>query len=111
MAALKFKDDHNKVAFLGRAKGNDVFELMVDFLQRSKLRYALTHCPPVVYESLVKQFWATAEERFLDGQPKEIVPTIDGKEYVITESSVRTRLQLEYEGGVFNINKEMIVKV
>ena len=88
MTALKFKGDQYKVAFLGRDKGSEVFEPMVEFLQRSKLRYALKHCPPIVYESLVKQFWATAEERSLEGQPKEIVATIDGEEYVITESFV-----------------------
>ena len=56
MAALKFKIDHNKVAFLGSVKGHEVFDPMVEFLQRSKLSYALTHYPEVVYESLVTQF-------------------------------------------------------
>ncbi|GKB73488.1 hypothetical protein Tco_0934900 [Tanacetum coccineum] len=37
---------------------------IVDFLRRSKLRYALTHNPPI-YDSLVKQFWQTATARTL----------------------------------------------
>ena len=73
MAALKFKGDHNKVAFLGSAKGHEVFEPMVEFLQRSKLRYALTHYPEVVYESLVTQFWETAEERSVEGNQRRLL--------------------------------------
>ena len=56
MANLQFKKDHNKVAFLGKAKGHEVYDPMVDFLKRSKIHYALTHSPNVIYESLVRQF-------------------------------------------------------
>lgn len=62
-----------------------------------------------MYESLVTQFWETAEERSLEGQPKEIVATIDGEECVIIESFVRTQLQLDDEGGAFDTTREEIV--
>jgi hypothetical protein len=110
MAALKFKGDHNKVAFLGSAKGHEVFEPMVEFLQRSKLSYALTHYPEVVYESLVTKFWEIAEERSVEGQPKEIVSIINGEECVVTESSVRAQLQLDDEDGEFDATREEIVQ-
>ena len=110
MAALKFKGDHNKIAFLGSAKGDEVFEPMVEFLQWSKLRYALTHYPELVYESLVTQFWETTEERSIEGQPKDIVATIDGEECVVTESSVRAQLQLDDEDGEFEATKEEILQ-
>lgn len=90
MAELTFKSDHNKLAFLGRAKGHEENEPMVDFLQRSKLRYALTHYPTIVHESLVKQFWATAATRSLPDKQTEIVAIVEGAEYVVTESLVRT---------------------
>ena len=48
--------------------------------------------PEVVYESLVTKFWETAEERSVEGQPKEIVITIDGEECVVIESSSRVQL-------------------
>ncbi|GJV60947.1 putative ribonuclease H-like domain-containing protein [Tanacetum coccineum] len=52
--------DHNKIAFLGREKGCEDFTDILSYLDHSPLRYALTYAPPVVFDSLVKQFWATA---------------------------------------------------
>ncbi|GKA83591.1 hypothetical protein Tco_0805186 [Tanacetum coccineum] len=63
MAALKYKDDHNKIAYLGRERGCEDFTDILSYLDHSPLRYALTHDPPVVFDSLVKQFWATAVVR------------------------------------------------
>nr|GEZ03138.1 JmjC domain-containing protein [Tanacetum cinerariifolium] len=44
--------------------------------------YALTHRPTVVFDSLVKQFWATATVRTLEVGPSDIIATIDGNEVV-----------------------------
>ena len=86
MAPLQFKKDHNKVAFLSKAKEHELYDSMVEFLKRSKIHYALTHSPNVIYESLVKQFWASATKR----SNTEIVATIEGTEYVVTKSLIRT---------------------
>ena len=88
MARLQFKKDHNKFAVLKKAKGHERYDSMVEFLQRSKIRYALTHSPNVIYESMVKQYWVSARKR----SDTEIVATIDGTEYVVTESLIRTKL-------------------
>ncbi|GJZ44203.1 putative ribonuclease H-like domain-containing protein [Tanacetum coccineum] len=42
--------------------------------------YALTHAPPVVFDSLVKQFWATAVVRPNAVGSHDLVATIDGRE-------------------------------
>ncbi|GJZ63583.1 ribonuclease H-like domain-containing protein [Tanacetum coccineum] len=42
--------------------------------------YALTHAPPVVFDSLVKQFWATAVVRPNAAGSHDLVATIDGRE-------------------------------
>ena len=63
MARLQFKKDHNKFVVLKKTKGHEMFDSMVEFLQRSKIHYALTHSTNVVYESMVKQFWASARKR------------------------------------------------
>ena len=89
------KYDHNQVAFPGKQKGHELYEPMIEFLKRYKIHYALTHSPDVIYESLVKQFWATAKVRADD---TEIVATIDGVEYVVTERLIRERLHLDDEG-------------
>jgi hypothetical protein len=64
MATLQFKKDHNKVAFLKKAKDHELYDSMVEFLQRSKIHYALTHSPNVIYESMVKQFLVSARKGF-----------------------------------------------
>ncbi|GJS78285.1 putative ribonuclease H-like domain-containing protein [Tanacetum coccineum] len=58
---------------------------IVDFLRRSKLRYALTHNPPI-YDSLVKQFWQTATARTLADGIQQLNATIDSIEYTISEA-------------------------
>ncbi|GJR61550.1 retrovirus-related pol polyprotein from transposon TNT 1-94 [Tanacetum coccineum] len=52
------------LGFLFKSAESAGYTEIVDFLRRSKLRYALTHNPPV-YDSLVKQFWQTATARTL----------------------------------------------
>nr|GEZ25552.1 hypothetical protein [Tanacetum cinerariifolium] len=93
--ALLYKDDHNKVAYLEKGKGWEAYEQILDFLNRSHIRYALTHPPTIVFDSLVKQFWATTTVRTLEAGPSNIIATIDGNEVVVTESLIRTQLQLE----------------
>ena len=105
MARLKLKSDHNKFAILKKAKGQELFDSMVDFLLRSKIHFALTHSPDVIYESMVKQFWASARKR----SDTEIVATIEGTEYVVTESLIRTKLHLDDENGVYHSNTEEVL--
>ena len=105
MAQLELKGDHNKYVILKKAKGHEEYDLMVEFLQRSKIHYALTHCPNLIYESVVKQFWASAEKR----SASEIVAKIDGIEHVVTEGLIRTKLQLDDEKGVYHSNTAEIL--
>ncbi|GJV67940.1 putative ribonuclease H-like domain-containing protein [Tanacetum coccineum] len=80
---------------------------IVDFLRRSKLRYALTHNPPI-YDSLVKQFWQTATARTLADGTQQLNATIDSIEYTITEESVRRQLQLADASGINMLQNEEI---
>nr|GEZ61601.1 xylulose kinase-1 [Tanacetum cinerariifolium] len=94
-------DYHNKVAYLEKGKGWEAYEQILDFLNRSHIRYTLTHRPPIVFDSLVKQLWATATVRTLKAGPSEIIATIDGNEVVVTESLIRTQLQLNDVNGLY----------
>nr|GFB13257.1 putative ribonuclease H-like domain-containing protein [Tanacetum cinerariifolium] len=49
----------------------------------------------------VKQFWATATVHTLEVGPSEIIATIDGNEMVVTESLIRTQLQLNDKTGLY----------
>ncbi|GKE25392.1 hypothetical protein Tco_1436904, partial [Tanacetum coccineum] len=62
MAALRYRDEHNKVGYLQKPKGSDNYHQILDFLGASHIRYALTH-DPIIFDSLVKQFWSTATLR------------------------------------------------
>ncbi|GKB08853.1 hypothetical protein Tco_0837165 [Tanacetum coccineum] len=99
MAAIKYRDEHNKVGFLEKPKGSDDYYQVLDFLRGSHIRYALTH-DPIIFDSLVKQFWSTASLRASKEGPPAILATIDRTPYTITESLVRSQFQLDGDGGV-----------
>ncbi|GKE08151.1 hypothetical protein Tco_1411702 [Tanacetum coccineum] len=103
MANMKYSDKHNMVAFLKKPVGSDNFHQIVDFLRGTSLRYALTH-NPTIYDSLVKQFWQTATVRTIANRTQELVASIDSKEYIITEVSVRSSLQLADAVGIHNLS-------
>ncbi|GKD36443.1 hypothetical protein Tco_1251952 [Tanacetum coccineum] len=97
MSNLKFAETHNLVAFLEKPKESDGFEGIIDFLNASSIRYALT-VNPTVYTSCVKQFWATAKAKIINGEV-QIQALVDGEKVIITETSVRRALQLKDDEG------------
>nr|GEU81448.1 putative reverse transcriptase domain-containing protein [Tanacetum cinerariifolium] len=60
--------------------------------------YALT-TNPIIFDSLVKQFWSTATLRAPELGPPAILAIIDKTSYTITKDLVRSRLQLADDGG------------
>ncbi|GKC61990.1 hypothetical protein Tco_1089588, partial [Tanacetum coccineum] len=77
MSNLKFAETHNLVAFLEKPKESDGFEGIIDFLNASSIRYALT-VNPTIYTSCIKQFWATAKAKTVNGEV-QIQALVDGK--------------------------------
>ncbi|GJR53928.1 hypothetical protein Tco_1404449 [Tanacetum coccineum] len=103
MANLQLCDKHNMVAFLKRPKNSEGFHKIVDFLNRSTLRYALI-TNPTIYTSQIKQFWQTATIKTLDSGEVEIKATVDGHDKTITEAYVRSSLQLADADGISNMS-------
>ncbi|GJU93451.1 hypothetical protein Tco_1318207 [Tanacetum coccineum] len=99
MADLTFADSHNMVAYLEKSEDNDDFVEIVDFLNASPIRYALT-VSPTIYVFYIEQFWSTAKIKTVNNETK-IHAKVDGKTIVITESSVRRDLHFDDE-DVFN---------
>ncbi|GJT28419.1 hypothetical protein Tco_0908694 [Tanacetum coccineum] len=95
MAALKFADTHNMVAFLEKPTKSVGFEEIVDFLNAHSIRYALT-INPTIYVSCIEQFWSTAKTKTINKET-QIHALVDGKKIVITKSSVRRDFQLADE--------------
>ncbi|GJR72337.1 hypothetical protein Tco_0084702 [Tanacetum coccineum] len=87
------------VAFLKKPQGSEDFHQIVDFLNSSHIRYALTE-NPTIYISPINQFWRTASTRTLDNGEIELIATIDGQDKTITEASVRRHLKLADADGI-----------
>ncbi|GJW69766.1 hypothetical protein Tco_0126683 [Tanacetum coccineum] len=86
MSNLKFAKTHNLVAFLEKPKESDGFEGIIDFLNASSIRYALT-VNPTIYTSCIKQFWATAKAKTVNGEV-HIQALVDGKKVIVTETKL-----------------------
>nr|GEU99915.1 ribonuclease H-like domain-containing protein [Tanacetum cinerariifolium] len=99
MASLRYRDEHNKVGYLLKPTGSDDYHQIIDFLRASHIRYALTH-DPIIFDSLVKQFWPTTTLRSPELGPLAIQATIDKTPYTITEDLVKSQLQLADDGGI-----------
>nr|GEZ63079.1 hypothetical protein [Tanacetum cinerariifolium] len=90
------------VAILEKYEHNADFHQIVDFVEASHLRYALT-INPTVYVSYIRQFWSTARIKTTDEGTK-ILATIDGKPRTISKSSIRRNLKLKDEAGISSLS-------
>ncbi|GJV05560.1 hypothetical protein Tco_1343216 [Tanacetum coccineum] len=93
MADLTFVNSHNMLAYLQKLEENADFAEIVDFLNASPIRYALT-VSPTVYVSYIEQFWSTAKIKTVNNET-QIRAKVDGKTIVITESSLRRDLHFD----------------
>nr|GEU86728.1 reverse transcriptase domain-containing protein [Tanacetum cinerariifolium] len=91
-----------KSAFLYEKSEHNVdFHPIVDFIEASPLRYALTF-KPNVYVSHIRQFWSTARIETTEEGTK-ILTTVDGILRTVTESSLRRNLKLKDEAGISSL--------
>nr|GEU77224.1 retrovirus-related Pol polyprotein from transposon TNT 1-94 [Tanacetum cinerariifolium] len=75
--------------------------LPLDFVEASRIRYALTF-NPTIYVSHIRQFWSTARIKTTEKGTK-ILATIDDKPRTISESSIRRNLKLNDEAGISSL--------
>ncbi|GJQ90925.1 hypothetical protein Tco_0002064 [Tanacetum coccineum] len=106
MSTLKFAETHNLVAFLSKPEESAGFEEIVDFLNSTHIKYALT-VNPTVYESCIEQFWATAKAKIVNGE-RQIQALVDKKKVIITETSVKSDLILEDAEGTECLPNDVI---
>nr|GEX96856.1 hypothetical protein [Tanacetum cinerariifolium] len=89
------------VAILEKGEQNVNFHPIVDFIEASPLRYALT-VKPTVYVSHIQQFWSIARiETTEDGT--KILATVDDIVRTVSESSLRKNLKLRDEEGISSL--------
>ncbi|GKA44243.1 hypothetical protein Tco_0736967 [Tanacetum coccineum] len=107
MAQLEFCDKHNMVAYLVKSESSEGFDEIIDFLTSSHIYYALTE-NPIIFVSLIEQFWETAVLSTTEEGLQAISATIDGHEKLITEASLRRHLKLEDAEGISSLSNEEI---
>ncbi|GJU35702.1 hypothetical protein Tco_1184056 [Tanacetum coccineum] len=72
------------------------FEGIIDFPNASSIKYVLT-VNPTVYESCIKQLWATAKAKAVNGE-RQIQSLVDKKKVIITEKSLQVFPDKQVEG-------------
>nr|GEU47761.1 integrase, catalytic region, zinc finger, CCHC-type, peptidase aspartic, catalytic [Tanacetum cinerariifolium] len=108
MARLAFCDYHNMIDILEKYEHNTDFHQIVDFVEASHLRYALT-INPTVYVSHIRQFWSTARIETTDEGTK-ILATVDDKLRTISKSSIRRNPKLRDEAGISSLPDAKLFK-
>ncbi|GJU27839.1 hypothetical protein Tco_1166460 [Tanacetum coccineum] len=93
MAPLTFADTHNMVAYLSKSDASEGFDQILDFLNASTIRYALT-VNPTIYVSCIKKFWSTAKLKTVNGVV-QLQALIDGKKVFVSKAIIRRDLHLE----------------
>ncbi|GJS46440.1 hypothetical protein Tco_0596561 [Tanacetum coccineum] len=82
IVGFKRLQDILRVTAAQKPTGSEGFQEIVDFLNGSHIRFALTK-NPTIYVSLIEKFWQTATVRTVDNGEQEISALVDGKEFTI----------------------------
>ncbi|GJZ06381.1 hypothetical protein Tco_0540174 [Tanacetum coccineum] len=105
MSNPKFAKTHNLVAFLEKPEESDGFEGIIDFLNASSIRYALT-VNPTIYTSCIKQFLATAKAKTVNEEglckcswTKQVEGITKHKEIYVTPSHTKKVFANMKSGG------------
>nr|GEX33684.1 hypothetical protein [Tanacetum cinerariifolium] len=96
--SLMFADTHNMVAYLNKSDASEGFNQVIDFLNASYIKYALT-INPHIYVSCIKQFWNTVVVK-QSNDVTRLQALVDKKKVVITEATIRDALGLDDAEGV-----------
>nr|GEW46478.1 hypothetical protein [Tanacetum cinerariifolium] len=90
--ALTFADTHNMIAYLTKSDASKGFDQIIDFLNASSIKYALT-VNPNIYVSCIKQFWSSVLVKKLNDVMR-LQALVDKKKVIITEATIRDALRL-----------------
>nr|GEU88856.1 hypothetical protein [Tanacetum cinerariifolium] len=81
----------------GETHQNEGFTQIIDFLNGSSVKYALT-VSPTIHTSWIKQFWTSSKVKAVNDEVR-IQALVDGKMVNIKESSIRRIMRLEDADG------------
>nr|GEW49834.1 hypothetical protein [Tanacetum cinerariifolium] len=103
---LTFADTHNMVAYLTKSDAREGFNQVIDFINGSYIKHALT-INPHIYVSCIKQFWNTIVVK-QSNDVTRLQALVDQKKVVIMEATIRDALRLEDAEGVDCLSNEEI---
>nr|GEY80333.1 hypothetical protein [Tanacetum cinerariifolium] len=94
------------VAYLTKSDASEGFNQIIDFPNRSYIKYALT-VNPNIYVSSIKQFWNTVAIKQINDVTR-LQALVDKKKVVVTEAAIREVLRLDDAEGVDCLPNEEI---
>nr|GEW28799.1 hypothetical protein [Tanacetum cinerariifolium] len=94
------------VAYLTKSDSSEGFNQIIDFLNGSSIKYALT-VNLNIYVSCIKQFWTTVAVKKVNDVTR-LQALMDKKKVVVTESTIRDILRLDDTKGVECLSNEEI---
>nr|GEX21258.1 hypothetical protein [Tanacetum cinerariifolium] len=94
------------VAYLSKSDASEGFNQILDFLNRSSIKYSLT-VNPKIYVSCIIQFWTTVAVKKVNDVMR-LQALVDKKKVVITEATIRDALRLDDAEGVERLSNEKI---
>nr|GEX26716.1 hypothetical protein [Tanacetum cinerariifolium] len=104
--ALTFADTHNMIAYLTKSDASEGFNQIIDFLNASSIKYALT-VNPNIYLSCIKQFWTSVSVKKVNDVTRLQAP-VDKKRVIITKATIRDALRLDDAEGIDCLPNEEI---
>nr|GEW24127.1 xylulose kinase-1 [Tanacetum cinerariifolium] len=94
------------VAYLTKSNASEGFNQIIDFLNGSFIKYALT-VNPNIYVSCIKQFWTTVVVKKVNDVMR-LQALVDKKKVVVTKATIREALRLDDAKGVECLPNEEI---
>nr|GEW13064.1 integrase, catalytic region, zinc finger, CCHC-type, peptidase aspartic, catalytic [Tanacetum cinerariifolium] len=91
--ALTFADTHNLIAYLTKSNASEGFDQIIDFLNASSIKYALT-VNHNIYVSCIKQFWSFVSVKKVNDVIR-LQALVDKKKVIITKATIREALRLD----------------
>nr|GEX53592.1 hypothetical protein [Tanacetum cinerariifolium] len=103
---LTFAETHNMIPYLTKSDASEGFNQIIDFLNGSSIKYALT-VNPNIYVSCIKQFWTSVAVKKVNDVTR-LQALVDKKKVVITDASIRDALRLHDAEGIKCLPNEEI---
>nr|GEU67319.1 hypothetical protein [Tanacetum cinerariifolium] len=107
---LTFAETHNMIACLIKSDVSEGFNQIINFLNGSAIKYALT-VNPNIYVSCIKQFWTSVVVKKVNDVMR-LQALLDKKKVIITEALIRDALFLDEAEGIECLpNEEIFTKL